>query len=172
MTTCLPVMLLVTDVLFSDQIVNLTTVKYKNNLSTAAAKPLVHPPEALALAHDVVSQVGVNVCSSLIALSSHQVTQLLLVVIRKVALPLPIIKPLHLRRHTACPCIALALQEVKLNLSSDFGHGLLLLGSETVHFGTAYISERAMSCEEQQTALLCLTVSCIVPAGKSHLHEV
>ncbi len=59
-----------------------------------------NPPKALALAHDVVSQVGINVCCALIALLGHQVSQLLLVVC-KVPLPLTIVKPLHLKYHKA-----------------------------------------------------------------------
>lgn len=55
-------------------------------------------PEALALPDNVVGQVGIHVCSSFIALLGHQVGQLLLVVISKVALPLPLLKPLHLQQ--------------------------------------------------------------------------
>lgn len=61
----------------------------------------MNPPETLALAHDVVSQVSIHVGCALIALLGHQVSQLLLVIVCKVALPLTIVKPLHLYHHKA-----------------------------------------------------------------------
>lgn len=56
-------------------------------------------PEAFALSHDVVGQVCIHVCCPFVALLSNQISQLLLVIVCKVALPLASMKPLHLQEH-------------------------------------------------------------------------
>ena len=57
-----------------------------------------HSPEAFAFSHNVVCQICINVSCPFIALLSDQVSQLPLVIICKVALPLSFIKSLHLHR--------------------------------------------------------------------------